>query len=363
MLRNTTDVASILYPEISELLILLTHRENKKFHQYANPTHLNTKTVAYYNDNHVLNSAGRPAMETIMTALHDCLRLTQPRLITFVIDFNVGYSGLDLSPIPELIEHLETENIVAQVSNFGQEDKEQNNQKKNWNFAFTKTREEFTSALQSGKTAFRFILTGSGGDDRYDGEKFLLKISAAAALEKFSFEGIDCTRFITANYKAIKHAKKLQEKTGKVEQANTITLAPSPTLQRVCSTSPSPPPPSPDSELSSPSSAISISTPLSSPGNSPEERRFDLVNVSCEEELLRALTLAPRHRDSITPERKTDTPSPPRVSPMIRPAPITVSPSRLMFIQPPTKSPDASNDNSASSAQDPDNQGVNLQRN
>ncbi len=107
-------------------------------------------------------------------------------LVTIMADFNLGYSGLNVSPLHKLVENIE--NLPAA------ECKEADGSVSIKKYKFVKSAEELTRVDTTADIPVRIYTTGGGGTD-VSPQLELLNIDRDKARKQFSFEGKDIIGF------------------------------------------------------------------------------------------------------------------------------------------------------------------------
>jgi hypothetical protein len=153
-----------------ELIVLLTHNDNGRFKRHTEEFIPENIHFVPLNDDASYNNQGKDTLEFLIATLRSRVMETPYNLITLVIDFNMGYSGYNASPLQDIINRMRVLTSILQ-------------------YEFVNSTEKLAEVRESGKTPFRFILTGSGGFSWDSEENSLEKISADKALVDYGFNG------------------------------------------------------------------------------------------------------------------------------------------------------------------------------
>ena len=183
-------------PAKEELLIVMTHNSNESFLRLCKN---------YIPDNvEVLNLAelsarkcdGQIMVKSLLERFRDKMKENSSyKLITFVMDFNSGYSGYNLSPIADFIATLETEGTLTEVyniMNLGEGDASPVN-----DYAFVKNQTELNAiTLKNNKIPFRIFTTGGGGPSVSAYYNNLVSLTADEARAAYNFNAWSYNKFM-----------------------------------------------------------------------------------------------------------------------------------------------------------------------
>jgi hypothetical protein len=183
-------------PAKEELLIVMTHNSNDSFIRLCknyipdNVELLNLVELSRY------KCDGEIMLNSLLARLNDKMKESAPyKLITFVIDFNSGYSGYNISPIENFIATLETEGTLSEVFNLlniGEGDATPV-----FDYAFVKNQLELSSAsLKENRIPFRIITTGGGGESIQAYYNNLVSITSEEARQVYNYNEWSYNRFI-----------------------------------------------------------------------------------------------------------------------------------------------------------------------
>jgi hypothetical protein len=146
-----------------DLFIVFTHNQNGQFLRHTTD-HINsdTATVLYLNIANEFNHKKTAAFNELISQFHRAMAIATYQCVTFVMDFNLGYSTLNICPIQQIITTLDSDarNEANYCKNLflPEEDIEVSN------YTFITDTQSMAAAQARGKIPFRFILTGSGGE-------------------------------------------------------------------------------------------------------------------------------------------------------------------------------------------------------
>ncbi|MES2217024.1 MAG: hypothetical protein V4501_01295 [Pseudomonadota bacterium] len=197
--EQSVAVAPVAKPMLEEMIFVFTHSQNEQFKTYVK-TNPDITKVVYLNMGREFNYQKKAAFNELMDRFRTEISVAPAKLITFAMDFNIGYSGYNISPVNEIIAALETEYELAffKFLTLSEEDKWEPTS----NYVFAKTPQTLADAKNAGNIPFRFVLTGSGGQSAVEKYHGFEDINPTEACEKYSFQGWPLIKFLAAMRKA-----------------------------------------------------------------------------------------------------------------------------------------------------------------
>jgi hypothetical protein len=165
--------------DYEELVVLLTHNDNGRFKRHTEGYISENIHFVPLNDDETYNNKGKQTLEFLISSLRSLAMETPYNLITLVIDFNMGYSSYNTSPVKEIINRMRSLTSIMQ-------------------YEFVNTTSMLAEVRESGKTPFRFILTGTGGFDPNDEERSIELITSNKALSDYGFNSWSLYKYMGA---------------------------------------------------------------------------------------------------------------------------------------------------------------------